>query len=150
MRTVFFSGVSYRVKFKIILLVSDIPATASILNMHHHLAKYACTLCLVQTQLGNEMRFFPNRAFVMRTPEVHNECLQKLETENLRSYRGVKGRCKIFDLIDNLPLAAPVDVMHQVYMGVSKVLMIVISSKTAKGDLEVLDRLVQSIQVSFT
>ena len=118
--------------------------------MHHHLAKYACTLCLVQTQLGDEMRFFPNRAFVMRTPEVHNECLQKLETENLRSYRGVKGRCKIFDLIDNLPLAAPVDVMHQVYMGVSKVLMIVISSKTAKGELEVLDRLVQSIQVSFT
>ena len=65
----------------------------------------------------------------MRTAEIHNECLRILERQRLKSFKGVKGKSQLFDLIPNLPLAAPVDAMHQVYLGVTKVMMQVIVDK---------------------
>ena len=48
---------------------------------------------------------------------------------------GVKGPSLLFKLIPNLPSTAP-DVMHQVYIGLTKVLLRVISDKSLKVDLE--------------
>ena len=117
--------------------------------MHHHLARYGCTLCLVQTQQGEMARYYPIDNFRMRTPELHKKHLKEIEQNHLRVYRGVKGRSKVFALIHNLPLAAPVDVMHQVYLGIAKVLLQVIAKKTARSDLQLIERAVKTIAVIF-
>ena len=140
---------SFSLKFSIFLLVSNLPATASILNMHHHLARYGCTLCLVQTQLGETARYYPIDNFEMRTPELHEKHLNEIEQNHLRVYRVVKGRSKIFALIPNLTLAAPIDVTHQVYFGVAKVLMQVIAKKTASSCLQLIECAVKTIAVIF-
>ena len=117
--------------------------------MHHHLARYGCTLCLVQTQQGETARYYHIDNFRMRTPELHEKHLKEIEQNHLRVYRGVKGRSKIFALIPNLPLAAPIDVMHQVYLGVAKVLLQVIAKKTARSDLQLIESAVKTIAVFF-
>ena len=83
----------------------------------------------------------------MRTSKVHKKCLEKIEELGLKSLMGVKGRSKLFDLIDNLPLTAPVDVMHQVYLGVGKVLLQIIVAKTVKKDMENINSLVANLEV---
>ena len=122
-------NVRFKVVVRLVLLVADIPAKASILNMHHHLAKYACTLCHIETQLEDRIRYFPYKKFPMRTIEGHAEDVQQIQRENLNSIRGIKGPSILFELIPNLPLTAPYDCMHQVYLGVTKVLLQVIIKK---------------------
>ena len=117
--------------------------------MHIHLARYGCTLCLVQTQLGETAPYYPIDNFKMRTPELHEKHLKEIEQNHLRVYRGVKGRSKIFALIPNLPLAAPIDVMHQRYLGVSKVMLQVIAKKTTRSDLQLIESAVKTIAVIF-
>ena len=129
--------------------MSDLPATASILNMHHHLAGYGWILCLVQTQQGETACYYPIDNFRMRTPELHEKHLKEIEQNHLRIYRGVKGRSKIFTLIPNLPLAAPIDVMYQVFLGVAKVLLQVFVKKTARSDLQLIESAVKTIAVIF-
>ena len=146
-KTACFGHLEFKLRFKIAVVVSDMPATASMLNMHHHQAKYGCTLCLVQTQIVGNTRFFSHKKFMLRTTELHDECLRKLESENLPAYRGVKGRSVLFGLVDNLPLAAPIDVMHQVYLGVAKVLLQVIRDETRRYYSESLARAVKTIEV---
>ena len=85
----------------------------------------------------------------MRTSKVHKKCLEKIEELGLKSLMGVKGRSKLFDLIDNLPLTAPVDVMHQMYLGVGKVLLQVIVAKRAKKDMENINSMVANLEVRF-
>ena len=140
-------SINYSLVFEVILLVADLPATASLLNMHHHLATFGRTLCLIETQRQDKMRFYPLKKFKMRTPQIHEQCIETLERCKLKSFKGVKGRSKLFDIIPNLPLTAPVDVMHQVYLGVTKVILQVIVSKTVKKDIEAVSQWVQNIQV---
>ena len=71
----------------------------------------------------------------MRTSRLHEIHVKKVEDENLKSFRGVKGQSKLFKIINNLPLSAPVDCMHQVYIGVTKVLLQVIKKKTFASEL---------------
>ena len=122
--------------------------------MHHHLAKYACTLCLVKTEVKDDIRFFPrydnkNRPFQMRTSKIHKECLQILREEKCKPVKGVKGPSQLFSLISDLPLTAPIDVMHQVQIGVTKVMLSVIEAKTIKSDKERLNQIFSSLQVSL-
>ena len=49
---------NFAIVAKVIVLVSDIPATASMLNMNHHRAKYGCTLCLIDTKTEDRILFF--------------------------------------------------------------------------------------------
>ena len=73
--------VSFTVVVRLLLLVAVIPAKASILNKHHHLAKYACTLCHFETQLKDRIRYFPYKKCPMRTIEEHAEDVQQIERE---------------------------------------------------------------------
>ena len=68
--------------------------------------------------------------FDMRTPSEHMKLNQnaeqgKIEHDTKRSrkrYRGVKGVLrggKVEELLPNLPLTAPIDIMHQLYLGVA-------------------------------
>ena len=137
----------FTVRYRVVLLVSDMPATASMLNMHHHLATYGCTLCLVETKRQERIRYYPFKRFKMRTAEIHNDCLRILERQRLKSFKGVKGNSQLFDLIPNLPLAAPVDAMHQVYLSVTKVMMQVIVDKTRRTDIASINSLIQGLKV---
>ena len=90
---------------------------------------------------------FSTQKIMQRTAELYDECLRKFESENLPAYRGVRGRNVLFDQVDNLPLAAPIDVMHQVHLGVAKVLLQVIKDETRRYDSESLTRTVKTIEV---
>ena len=50
---------SLMVSFNIIPLLTDITATKSMLNKHHHPAKYGCTLCLIETDVYQSSQFYP-------------------------------------------------------------------------------------------
>ena len=63
------------------------------------------------------------------------------------AFMGVKGPSPLFDLIPNLSLTAPSDVMHQVYIGVTKVLLRVIYDKSLKVDLECLKYSVNKLRL---
>ena len=56
--TIKYNKVQYKLVVKIILIVADIPARASMLNMQHRRAKYGCTLCLTETQAIGKSRYF--------------------------------------------------------------------------------------------
>ena len=145
--TLEYKQMSLNVTFKIILLIADIPATASMLNMHHHLAKYGCTLCLIETDVYQRSRYYPLKKYPMRTQHIYSEHLQKVQMENLQHYMGVKGVSPLSKLVKNLPLTAPPDVMHQVYLGVTKVLLQVIVKETHRTDMECLRHTVSSIKL---
>ena len=61
----------------------------------------------------------------------------------------VKGCSKLFDLIENLPLTAPVDIMHQVYLGVGKVLLQVLVARTVKKYMEIFISMVANLEICF-
>ena len=145
--TVEYKNVNFKIIAQVVLLVADIPATASMLNMHHHLAKFGCTMCLIETETEERVRYFPLKKFPLRTSEIHSSHLQRLREENLSSFMGVKGPSFLFKIIRNLPLSAPPDCMHQVYIGVTKVLLQVILKKTSRIDLECLKLTVSKINL---
>ena len=117
------------------------------LNMNHHRAKYGCTLCLIDTKTEDRILFFPYKKCPMRTSRLHEIHVKKVEDENLKSFRGVKGQSKLFKIINNLPLSAPVDCMHQVYIGVTKVLLQVIKKKTFANELECIKKVISKIRL---
>ena len=130
------------------MLVSDLPVTAFLLNMQAHKAKYGCTLCLVQIQNSDNSRYYPLNSFKMRTSELHEKYFKQIERNRLLVYRGVKCRTKVYSLIPNLPLTAQIDVMHQVFMTVTKVLLQIIQKKTTRSDLLTIENGVKYIAVS--
>ena len=84
----------------------------------------------------------------MRDKGTHHRVLQEVNLTN-KPNRRVKGPTKLSAILKGLPLTAPVDSMHQVYLGLSKVLLGVVVRKTAtkeKKDLD-LDDLAASIEV---
>ena len=143
--TIEYNQVQYKLVVKIVLIVADIPARASMLNMHHHRAKYGCTLCLTETQAIGKSRYFLIKKFQMRRPETHRSHLQALENGNLAHFKGVKGKSPFIKIVPKLPLTAPFDVMHQVYLGVTKVLLEVIEKKTHRNDLICLNNTVATL-----
>ena len=134
--------------FHVVLLVSDLPATASMLNMHNHLATCGCTFCLIETKLNEKTRFYPLKQTSMTTPDVHQKCINIVERRNFTAFKGVKGRSKFFNIIPNSPLAAPIDVMHPVYLGVLKALLHAKVSNTVKTDIEYINNIALSLKVN--
>ena len=70
----------WKVELQMALLISDLPAKRSILNMQQFNGYFGCTLCIVEcrrvedTTDRNGKRhhgsiFYPNRKFTMRTPQ---------------------------------------------------------------------------------
>ena len=52
------------------------PATASMLNMHHHRAKFGCTLCSIGSELKETTRYYPIKKTPMTDKEKHAKCLK--------------------------------------------------------------------------
>ena len=153
-------GTQWNVKVEILLLVSDLPAKCSLLNMQQFNAYFGCTLCLVEcgrsegTILANGKRskgtlFYPNREFSMRTCKDHKRHVRKGERNNLTHYKGVKGPASVFNIVPSLPLTAPVDCMHQVLLGVARSLLFIAKSNIGKKISKFNDSL-QQLKVSYT
>ena len=83
----------------------------------------------------------------MRDIDTHHQILQEV-TLTKKPKKGVKGPTKLSAILKGLPLTAPVDSMHQVYLGVTKVLLGVVVKKTAIVDKKDMDDLAASIKVS--
>ena len=122
------------------------PATAAMLNMHHHRAKFGCTLCYAESDFKDGIRYYPNRNFIMRDIDTQHQILQEV-TPTKKPKKGVKGPTKLSAILKGSPLTAPVDSMHQVYLGVTKVLLGVVVKKTAIVDKKDMDDLAASINV---
>ena len=116
-------------------------------SMNHHLDKFGCTICLIETETEERVRYLPLKYIPLRTSEIHSSHLQLLREENFNSFMGVKGPSFLFKIIRNLPLSAPPDCMHQVYIGVPEVLLQVILMKTSRIDLECLKLTVSKINL---
>ena len=145
--TVECKNVNFKIIAQVVLLVADIPATASLLDMHHHLFKFGCTMCLIETETEERVRCFPLKKFSLRTSEILSSLLQRLREENLNSFMGVKGPSFLFKIIPNLPLSGPPNCMHQVHIGVTKALLQVILKKNSRIDLECLKLTVSKINL---
>ena len=59
--SIYYKNSCFKIRAEMILLVSDLPATASMLNMHHHLATYGCTHCLIKTETVDRTRYYPRK-----------------------------------------------------------------------------------------
>ena len=125
-------------KFRPILFVADLIGKAKILKMKQCNGFYGCTLCTLRGQHFAGSQHYPHdQDFEMRSFEKHIQNLEALENGSIESYRakygrkvdaerktqGVKGRRKLLAVVSNLPLTAPVDVMHQLFLGVAKDLL---------------------------
>ena len=99
---------------------------------------YGCTLCTQKgVHYGGIHRYPHDEEFVMRSYESHMSNLIELEKGSddeiiPKSHRkaelelrtkGVQGRSKILTPIPNQPLSSPVDLMHQLFLGVTKDLL---------------------------
>lgn len=113
-----------RLTFEVVLLVADMPAKSSMLNMKQHNGFFGCTLCLTKGKRHGFVHYYENRDAKMRSNAQHLRSLKFLDNNPTKaSSRGVKGKSKLFEIIPHLPLTAPVDYMHQVLLGVTKVLL---------------------------
>ena len=124
------------------------PATAAMLNMHHHRPKLGCTLCFAESDFKENIRYYPNKISKMRDSETHCQVLEESMLLD-KPYKGVKGPTKLSANLKGLPLIAPVDSLHQVYLGVTEVLLGVVVAKIAQVDKRDLNLLAGSIKVSL-
>ena len=84
----------------------------------------------------------------MRSTLQQYSYLQRLNETNSASSSGFKGPAKIFQLIPNLPLSAPVDYMHQILLGVARTLFYVIED-AFKTNIANFNASLRCIKVSF-
>ena len=71
----------------------------------------------------------------MRTAAQHKAYIRLIQEQGMDSFRGDKGPSAVSTLIENLPLTAAVDYMHQVVLDVAGALLFLIRDKSTKSDL---------------
>ena len=139
----------WQVNFEIKLLVVDLPAKAAILNMNQFNAYFGCTLCLIETKQigdGKKGRYYPNQRIKMRTSSQYKSYLDLIEEDGLESFREIKRPCAVSDLLEDIPLTARIDYMHQVLLGVTRALLFVVRNNTCRSGLVKVRDFVSSIQ----
>ena len=149
----------WNAKVEILLLVSDLPAKCSLLNMQHFNAYFGCTLCLAECgrsegrilakgKRSNGTLLYPNRKFSMRTCKDHKGHVRKVERNNLTHYKRVKVQASVFNIFPSLPLTPPVDYMHQVLLIVGLWLLFIAKSNSGKR-ISKFNDLLQQLRVSY-
>ena len=114
---------SYKFFFKGRLLISDLGAKNHLLNMMKFNGFYGCHYCTAKgVTIGKTHAYYPfEQQGAIREPSINNSYIQTAETLSVKKVTnvvGVKGRSPFSDLIDGLPLTAPIDYMHCVLIGV--------------------------------
>ena len=115
--------VSYKLEFKARLLIADLGAKNHILNMMKFNGYYGCHYCTAKgTTIGSTHAYYPFEVDgVTREPSVNEAYVDTAETLSYRKQTnvvGVKGKSAFAELIEGLPLTAPIDYMHCVLLGV--------------------------------
>ena len=133
-----FQNRSIKVKFCPLFFLSDLTGKSKVLNMKQCNGYYGCTICKQRGYHKNGAHFYPHDEKIeLRSLDSYLDNLRALEDgsqERLKAKhgrysdfeiltQGVKGRSSIFSVIPNQPLTSPIDVMHQLMLGVSKDLL---------------------------
>ena len=126
---------TYKVELIPILIIADLIAKAKLLNMRQYNGYYGCSMCFMPgIHVGGAHLHPHSERFQKRTPLEHMKLIQKAEQgksqhdakRSKKRYEGVKGVLgggKIYDLLPSLPLTAPIDILHQLYLGVADELL---------------------------
>ena len=142
-------GKFWKAELKVVLLIADLPAKSSILNMQQFNAYYGCTLCFAKCCRGEgRSLFYPNCCSPMRSSTTHKN-LQSIAQRRGSPHYGVKGPAEIFDVVPHLPLTAPVDYMHQVLIGVTRIVLLGVKSQIGSSNLEIFNNSLQNLKVYF-
>ena len=114
---------SFRAFFKVKLLVSDLGAKCHMLNMFKFNGFYGCHFCTAEGKtIGKTHSSYPyGQTGQIRERDVNDcfvELAQSLPVTKLVNVAGVKGKSAFADLIEGLPITAPIDYMHCFLLGV--------------------------------
>ena len=135
-------------KVKVKNLVADMPATAYALCMYQHNGFFSCCFCTMRGVRHNNRTLFPVKAtFEMRTSESFLRCSQTAERLNV-PVLGIKTNSP-FNSILNLPWDAPIDPMHQIFLGTAKVLCKMLISIISKHEMETVQKRLSACLIPF-
>jgi hypothetical protein len=120
-----FAKQEQKFQIKIVQVVADLPAKASILNMTQFNGYYGCSVC---TSIGHydkqaHSMLYPifDGPIKLRDEETHWEHVRVAELNNQIVF-GVKGK-SVLQTILPTPINFPLDCMHLVYLGVTRSLV---------------------------
>ena len=117
------NGVSFQDFFSIKLLIADLGAKSHMLNMFKFNGFYGCHYCTAPGKtIGKTHAYYPfAKIRKIREPDINNVFVKYAElvpVDELINVAGVNGKSAFSSVINNLPLAAPIDYMHCVLLGV--------------------------------
>ena len=117
------NGQFFRAFFKIKLLISDLGAKSHMLNMIKFNGYFGCHFCTAEGKtIGKTHAYYPfeqsGQIREKRINDAYVECAEIVGFEESVNVVGVKGSSAFSDIIEGLPLTAPVDYMHCVLIGV--------------------------------
>ena len=113
----------YLASFSVKLLVSDLGCKSHMLNMFKFNGYYGCHYCTAQgTTIGKTHSYYPfQQSGQVREPCVNDmfvKYAELLPVDKVVNVVGVKGKSAFADLINGLPITAPIDYMHCVLIGI--------------------------------
>ena len=116
------------VDFKARMLVCDLGAKCHMLNMIKFNGYFGCHFCTVEgATIGRSHCYYPyNQHGQIREPHINNlyaNLAEVLSVDQSTKVVGVKGKSAFSNLIDGLPLTAPIDYMHCVLLGVFPIVL---------------------------
>ena len=126
---------TYKVEFIPSLIIADFIAKVNLLIMRQYHGSYGCSMCFIPGLHVRGAHVYPHsERFQMRTPSEHMKLIQKVEQGKIQRdakrskkryqcVKGVLGGGTIYELLPNLLLTAPIDIMHQLYLGVADELL---------------------------
>ena len=139
-----------KVSFKVRLLVADMCAKAHVLNMIQFNGYFGCHFCTAEGKtIGKSHAYYPfGQSGDVREPELNDRYIRSAELLSSScqvNVYGVKNRSAVSDLVDNLTLAAPVDYMHCVLLGVFPELLRQLLKKPAAMSKREINEVIQSL-----
>ena len=108
---------------KVVLIVADLCAKAHVLNMYQFNGFFGCNYCFAEgLTIGRTHAYYPfDQQADVREPELNDRFVTLAEygsSFEVRNVAGVKGRSAFSSIVEGLPLAAPIDYMHCVLLGI--------------------------------
>ena len=137
-----------KISFKIRCLVADMPATAYALCMTQHMGYFSCTFCFIRGVHHHNRLLFPVKSELkMRSADSFLSCARKTE-EKKTAVLGIKAYSPFYELL-SLPWGAPIDPMHQVFLGTAKVLCKMIIAAVPKNSFSSVQHRLNLCSVPF-